>query len=99
MINLILLLLLFAVLSVTYRGWVLTMLWSWFLVPLGVPAISTATALGIVLIVAILTTHATNKTDKTESKDPWELAAVASGVAFGVPSLMLVLGYIISLFV
>lgn len=37
------------------NGWVASILWAWFLVPLGAPAISVVPAIGIALIVGCLT--------------------------------------------
>ena len=39
---------------VLLRGWVLSVLWGWFLVPLGIPAIGISHALGVNLIVTYL---------------------------------------------
>lgn len=37
------------------RGWVLKIIWGWFLVPLGVPAVGIVQALGISALVGMLT--------------------------------------------
>ena len=41
------------VLAIIVRGWVLTVLWGWFLVPLGAPALSIPFALGISTIIGL----------------------------------------------
>ena len=40
--------------SAPLNGYVLTKLWLWFLVPLGVPAIGIAAAMGIIVTVALV---------------------------------------------
>jgi len=39
------------------RGWVLSLLWDWFLVPLGVPSVGFWHAVGLCLVVTFLTYH------------------------------------------
>jgi hypothetical protein len=39
------------------QGYVLSVLWGWFLVPLGAPSINIPTAIGIALVVSMLTTE------------------------------------------
>ena len=36
-------------------GWVLSLLWAWFLVPMGLPAITIAQAIGVSLVISMLT--------------------------------------------
>jgi len=44
------------VVSCLLRGWVLSILWRWFMVPtLGLPALSVPQAIGIALVVGMLT--------------------------------------------
>ena len=46
------------VVSCLLRGWVLSILWRWFMVPtLGLPALSVPQAIGIALVVGMLTHH------------------------------------------
>jgi len=51
-----------------YRGWVLTILWMWFIVPLGVPEIGIAHAWGISMIIGMLTATHIYKEDKNPVK-------------------------------
>jgi hypothetical protein len=44
---------LFATVGMLYYAWTLTVLWTWFLVPLGMPAIKLAHAYGIGLIAGL----------------------------------------------
>lgn len=46
-----------SVLSSILRGYVLSILWGWFVVPFGVPPISVAWAIGISVLVTLLTTQ------------------------------------------
>lgn len=42
--------------AVAYNGWVLTMMWAWFVVPtFGLPVLSVVPAVGLALIVSMLT--------------------------------------------
>lgn len=41
--------------SVIFRGLVLSALWLWFIVPLGVPAVGIAWGIGIALLVGLIT--------------------------------------------
>lgn len=61
--------------SMFARGLVLAQLWDWFVVPLGVAAISIPWALGISGIVWFLTDHADTNTDG--SKEWVEVVSVA----------------------
>ena len=76
------------------RGFVLSYLWGWFVVPFGLPELSIPHAIGISLIIGFLT-HQIRKED--EKKQPDEVigsigtAIIATGFAFLV-------GWIVSLF-
>ena len=58
-----LLMLLFAIPSTIFQGFVLSQLWLWFFVPLGVPSIGVANAIGITLLVSFLTAKLNMATD------------------------------------
>jgi hypothetical protein len=75
-----------AVLSVV-RGFVLSYLWQWFVVPFGLPSITVAHAIGISLIVSFLTYEGA----KTESNDIGE--AIGNGV--GQTLLVFFIGWIV----
>jgi putative flippase GtrA len=51
------------------RGWTVSILWEWFLVPLGLPALGIAHAIGISLAVAFLTHQTDTKKDDRESQE------------------------------
>ena len=75
-----------------YRGWIISMLWSWFIVPqFSVGPLSIFTALGISLLVTLLT----HEFDATKAKqEPVEAILAAF---FGLTSL-LAIGYIVHSF-
>jgi type IV secretory pathway TrbL component len=76
------------------NAYTLAYLWLWFVVPLGVPAIGMAHALGILCLKGFLTSHlATFKHDEedvTKSKLMWTKTARN----IGVPFACLAFGYI-----
>lgn len=82
-------------LSVIVNGYVLTVLFKWFLVPLGLAPISIPTAIGIAMIVSYLTYKIdTNKPEKTLND-----ALADLGAAIVVkPLAALAGGYIVTLF-
>lgn len=82
--------LVFLVLASVVRGFVLSIMWSWFLVPLGVPAISIPLAIGISMLVAMLTNHdaQTNKRGIGE----------AISIALIGPFVVLALAWVVTLF-
>lgn len=84
------------VIATLWRAWVLTVLWSWFLVPLSVPAISITSAIGISLIVGMFTHHLQQKSN--DSRNAADLVGAAVGVALGGPLVVLLLGWIVTLF-
>lgn len=53
------------------QGWAISTLWGWFIVPLGVPAIGIASAIGIAITFSVLR-YSHNKTDEG---DKWERMA------------------------
>jgi len=72
------------------RGWVLFVLWGWFLIPLGLPAIGIAHALGIQCIVSLMSMHSGPKTDK----DTGEIISISISVSL----VWLLMGWIYTLF-
>lgn len=79
------------------RGWVLSYLWFWFLVPLGVPSIGVAHAMGLSLLVSLFTAGASSK--DADKKEGWDaLRYVFTKLfGFGVTALMFLgFGYILS---
>lgn len=52
-----------------YNAWVLTILWGWFIIPLGVKALSVAHAYGITLVTGLILSNRGVKENK--DKDDW----------------------------
>lgn len=84
--------------AIVLRAWVLTMLWGWFVVPYGAPAIGIATAIGISLIIGMFT-HNISKEKTVKIKTMSDFTSEVMGRAFGNPIVVLILGWIVSLFV
>jgi uncharacterized SAM-binding protein YcdF (DUF218 family) len=80
-----------AVLGALLEGWVLSVMWRWFIVPLGVPALTIPAAIGVALVVGMLT-HQTRNSDEIE----WETLLAS---AFINPLLALVVGWMLRPFI
>jgi hypothetical protein len=73
--------------SAILDGWVLSILWGWFFVPiLDMPPISTIQAIGIALVVTFLTGQYVKNEDDTYGALAWTLAR---------PFLVLGIGWIV----
>lgn len=84
------------VLRVILSGWVLSVLWGWFLVPtLDLPQISIVQALGISLVIGYLT-HQYIDCQKPERKKSEEIAAGIIMLIY--PLIALFIGWIFHLF-
>jgi hypothetical protein len=78
-----------------YHGWILTILWGWFVVPtFHLPELSIAVAIGLSLIVGMFKSYSVgdNKNLTTEDK------LVGAVVTLVGPLLTLLFGYIVHLF-
>lgn len=76
---------------IAYEGFVLSTFWSWFVVPLGAPALGVAQAAGIALMVSVARAKA------SETKQHIDAAEWAAH-AFGTPTFALAVGWVIQLF-
>jgi hypothetical protein len=77
-----------------WRGFVIKMLWGWFLVPLGVPAISIALACGLLILLGISTQKISDNVETYYSKAKYNDKIVISTVFWGIGGLaMLLFGY------
>ena len=47
----------------SYEGWIIWVLWGWFMVPLGIPVITFVHAVGISVLVGVFTSNPKPKTD------------------------------------
>jgi hypothetical protein len=77
-------------LSSILKGYVFSILWGWFIVPLGMPAVTVPWAIGISILVS-LATYQYNAND--EKKDPDGLTKALS-VGLVLPLFSLLFGYI-----
>ncbi len=76
------------------HGFVLSVLWGWFLVPLGIPTLGIVQAMGFALVARYLTFHHTNCT-KDEEENP---ASKLFARIFIHPLAILLVGWFIHLF-
>jgi hypothetical protein len=86
-------------LSSIWRGYVLTVLWGWFIVPaFGAHPLSVPLAIGISMLVGMLTMH---KNGKEAEKEMGAGTAIATsvGLAVLVPLAALGSGWVVHLFV
>lgn len=90
LIGIMVLLALLMVVESLIRGFVLATLWSWFVVPIGGPEISIPIAIGISIIVGMLTNHGA----KVEEK---ELGSAIGGAIVG-PFVVLGIAWVVTLF-
>lgn len=77
-----------------WRGYVLSVLWAWFITPFfRQPPLSIALAIGVSLMVSMLTNHRTGREIEKE-------ATVFHGFGMGllVPAIVLAMGWIVSKF-
>ena len=79
--------------SIMWQGYVLFLMWNWFVVRLHVPVISVAEGIGLALLVRMFTQHDVSK-DVAEDV-VWNVAMLE----IGVPIIILVAGYIFHFFV
>jgi len=86
-------------LSVTYSGYVLSVLWEWFVVPVfNIQPISIALATGLALIVGYLTNHDSSNSEDTSS-DFGEALSRFAGKAIAKPSMALLFGWMVTWFI
>lgn len=85
----------FVVVSTLLNGYVLSVLWRWFMVPtLGLPALSIPQAIGIALVVGMLTHQSSqhypeNKDEKTSTKVARAIEPVLN------PLIVLLIGWVV----
>lgn len=87
----------FVFISVIFSGYVLSILWSWFIVPVfPVSEINIPTAIGIAMIVSYLTYQDIESKKKSESYGWILLEAILKGLL--KPAFALLFGWIVTLF-
>ena len=74
-----------------YRGWVLSLLWVWFIVPLGAPEIGVIHAWGLAMAIQFMTQTWVHREDKEPMK------SIANLILS--PLVILLVGYILKGFV
>lgn len=72
-------------------GYALSILWAWFIVPLGASPLSVAHAYGVTLVAGLLMGTRGINAKQNEDKDAWKVQLV---IAFLYPLLALGLGYV-----
>jgi uncharacterized membrane protein len=85
-----------AFLSALYSGYVLSVLWAWFVVPtFGLPALTIPVAIGLALIVSFMA-----KSDAEEKTDDEITSKIVSAVVKAIlkPSFALLFGWVATLF-
>lgn len=81
------------VVSALLRGYVLSILWGWFMVPtLGLPQLSVVQAIGIAIVVSFLTHQVNDYEEKERTGGEKITRAVAMAVL--IPFFALLFGYI-----
>lgn len=84
--------------SAIFNGWVLSIMWKWFIMPFGLPSISIAEAIGLSLIFSFLKGGYTTQSDKKEKESVAYIVIRGLFLSFMPGLVILVLGYIVSLF-
>lgn len=86
------------VLSSIWRGYVLTVLWGWFIVPVfHLPALTIVVAIGVAMVVGFLTyQQPEEKPNDTRSSTEKISAGIATALMH--PAVYLLIGWIIQLF-
>jgi hypothetical protein len=82
----------FFIIAILLKGFVLTELWDWFIIPLGLKSISLFHAMGISLLLILASTKSFDFKEKTEEEKIKEYT-----VWIIVPLLVWLFGYIYSL--
>jgi hypothetical protein len=83
-----------------YRGWVFSVLWGWFVAPyFGLPVLPVTVAMGVTLLVGLITHPLRTEETEEEKKTPiGERLIFGLLLSFFSSSLMLLFGWIITLF-
>jgi hypothetical protein len=82
------------------NGWVLSVMWAWFIVPtFNAPTLSIPMAIGISMVVGLLT-YQNSKNDKEEESYEWaRIIGSLLVIVFGKPLLVLFLAWVVYQFV
>lgn len=80
---------------VAFRGFVLSYLWAWFLVPLGLPEIGIAHAIGIAMMMALVAKNVEKEDEKREPTEALTRSTRWFAVAFAGTLFAWGMGYIL----
>lgn len=87
------------VVGTIYKAFVLSILWGWFAVPLGMPKIGLAQAVGIALIVAMLAKQLYKGESSSDGpSDPWDVIGHILVSEFAIPTVFLAEGWVFHFF-
>jgi hypothetical protein len=79
-----------------YRGWALSLLWSWFIVSaFNVSPIGIAQSIGVGLVINMLTHQMAHAPSSQSEADKWALGIAHALIA---PTLIIVVGWIVRMF-
>ena len=82
------------------RGWVLSILWGWFVVPLGVPALSIPMAIGIAVTISFLIFNPNDRDNKMDFSTKSGIDEAVSKMVNAIlyPFIALGIGWIVTFF-
>lgn len=81
--------------ATVWKGYVMTILWSWFLIPaFGFPILSIPVAIGITMVIALCVAVPSKKSET----DPGKLAGMVVAYGYLVPLFSLGIGWIVKQF-
>jgi len=81
--------------SALVDGWAISLLWGWFLVPLGVPPITLVHAIGISTFLSLVGPHNSSSKNKDGS---WKVVIGTLLASFLVPLFAVLIGWIVARF-
>lgn len=76
------------ILAILLRGFVLSVLWGWFVVPLGAPEIGVASALGLAITVGLFQIYRAREESEKEKR-------ITGAALFVSPLMSLLIGWIV----
>ena len=89
----------FLVLSSTYSGYALSVLWGWFVVPtFNMDPISIPVAIGLAIVVSYLTNH-TDSSQENNGDTFSGILAKLTGRALFKPTMALLVGWVVTFFI
>ncbi len=99
-LGLLLLFIAMLVIGIPLNGWVLSIMWAWFVVPVfDAPALSVAQAVGLSCIVSFLRARSISSNNSGEKKSTNEVILNGIGDVFLSPLMSLGLAYIVYQFI